>query len=141
MIRKRNARALAGGLSVVLLLVVASTAYAFVTGTFRGKTGQGRSIKFHVAKGKVTHLQFHIEDKCPNGHLYAVHDFGFPSIKINKFHKFDATFAAKHGPKAQVEIIGTVSPTQVKGKLIELRHINKEDADCAGRTKYTVHKQ
>src|SRR6185312_8292764 len=123
MIRKRSARALAGGLSIVFLLVVASTAYAVVTGSFSGKTGQKQSISFHVGHGKVTNLQFHIKDKCPSGHVYAIHDFNFPPIKIHKTHKFDKAFSALHGPKAEVEITGTVGPKQVKGTLFELRHI------------------
>ncbi len=89
----------------------------------------------------MTNLQFHIKDNCPSGHVYAIHDFNFPPIKINSKHKFDAPFAAKTGPKAEVEITGTVGPKQVKGQLFELRHIPKENADCTGRTKYTVHKQ
>jgi hypothetical protein len=138
MIRKRSARALAGGLSVVLLLVVASTAYAFVTGTFSGKTGQKQPISFHVAKGKVTHLQFHIKDTCRNGQVYAIHDFGFPSIKINKFHKFDRTIPSAT-TDAKVEITGTVGPKQVTGKVSDARTIAHQH--CMGVTKYTVHKQ
>src|ERR1700729_2989290 len=92
MIRKRSARALAGGLAVVLLLVAASSAYAFVTGSFSGTTGQQQSISFHVGHGKVTKLQFRIRDVCPNGKMYVIHDFNFPFIKINTKHKFDGKF-------------------------------------------------
>jgi hypothetical protein len=138
MIRKRSARALAGGLSIVFLLVVASTAYAVVTGSFSGKTGQKQSISFHVGKGKVTKLDFHIRDKCPNGHIYAIHDFHFPSIKVNPNHKFDGRFKSTN-TDAQVEIVGTVHSMQVKGKIAEIRTI--KGAKCAGLTKYTVNKQ
>ncbi|MGZ4180292.1 MAG: hypothetical protein ACXVUL_06370 [Solirubrobacteraceae bacterium] len=141
MIRKRSARALAGGLAVTLLLVVASAAYAAVTGTFSGKTGQKQSISFHVANGRVTNLQFHIKDKCPSGNVYAIHDFNFPPITINSKHKFDQRFVSKTGPEAQVEITGTVFRKQVKGKVAEIRTISKEHARCAGVTKYTAHKQ
>jgi hypothetical protein len=141
MIRKRSARALAGGLAVILLLAAASAAYAAVTGHFSGKTNQKQSISFDVAHGRVNNLDFHIKDTCPSGHVYAIHDFHFPSIKINKFHKFDQRFRSLTGPKAEVEITGTVFRRQVKGQLVEIRHINKERADCLGRTKYTVHKQ
>ena len=48
MIRKRSARALAGGLAVILLLAAASAAYAAVTGNFSGKTKQKQAISFHV---------------------------------------------------------------------------------------------
>jgi hypothetical protein len=138
MIRKRSARALAGGLSIVFLLVLASTAYAVVTGSFSGKTGQRQSISFHVGHGKVTNLDFHIRDKCPSGHIYAIHDFHFPSIKIQTNHKFDGRFKST-STDAQVEITGTVHSKQVKGKIAEIRTIKGEK--CAGLTKYTVNKQ
>jgi hypothetical protein len=140
MFRKRSARALAGGLAVILLLVAASAAYAAVTGTFSGKTRQKQSISFHVANGRVTNLSFHIKDKCPSGHVYAIHDFNFPPIKINAKHKFDGRFKSTT-TDAQVEITGTVFRKQVKGKLAEIRTISKEHARCAGVTKYTAHKQ
>jgi hypothetical protein len=138
MIRKRSARALAGGLAVVLLLVAASSAYAFVTGSFSGTTGQQQSISFHVGHGKVTKLQFRIRDVCPNGKMYVIHDFNFPFIKINTKHKFDGKFKSTT-TNAQVEITGTVQSKQVKGKLAEIRTI--KGSRCVGLAKYTVHKQ
>lgn len=140
MIRKRSARALAGGLATILLLVAASAAYAAVSGTFSGKTNQKQSISFNVAHGRVTHLQFHIRDTCPSGHKYAIHDFNFPPIKINSKHKFDGRFKSTT-TNAQVEITGTVFAKQVNGRVAEVRTISKEHAQCAGVTKYTVHKQ
>ena len=139
MIRKRSARALAGGLAVILLLAVASAAYAAVTGHFSGKTNQKQSISFDVAHGRVNNLDFHIRDTCPSGHKYAIHDFHFPPIKINSKHKFDGRFKSTT-TDAKVEITGTVFNKQVKGKLAEVRTISKEHAQCAGVTKYTVHK-
>ena len=139
MIRKRSARALAGGLAVILLLAVASAAYAAVTGHFSGKTNQKQSISFDVAHGRVNNLDFHIRDTCPSGHKYAIHDFHFPAIKINSKHKFDARFKSTT-TDARVEITGTVFRKQVKGKLAEVRTISKEHAQCAGVTKYTVNK-
>lgn len=139
MIRKRSARALAGGLAVILLLAVASAAYAAVTGHFSGKTNQKQSISFDVAHGRVNNLDFHIRDTCPSGHKYAIHDFHFPPIKINSKHKFDGRFKSTT-TDARVEITGTVFNKQVKGKLAEVRTISKEHARCAGVTKYTVHK-
>ncbi len=138
MFRKRSARALAGGLSIVFLLVAASSAYAFVTGNFSGTTGQKQSISFRVGHGKVTKLQFHIKDTCPSGHVYAIHDFNFPGIKINTKHKFDGRFKSTT-TNAQVEITGTVRSKQVKGQILELRRIKGQT--CVGKTKYTVNKQ
>ncbi|MGZ4197347.1 MAG: hypothetical protein ACXVFQ_13710 [Solirubrobacteraceae bacterium] len=138
MFRKRSARALAGGLSIVFLLVAASSAYAFVTGRFSGLTGQKQSISFHVGHGNVTNLEFHIKDTCPSGHVYGIHDFNFPSIKISASHKFDGRFKSTT-TNAQVEITGTVHSKQVKGQIIELRRIKGQT--CAGKARYTVRKQ
>jgi hypothetical protein len=140
MIRKRSARALAGGLAVILLLAAASAAYAAVTGHFSGKTKQKQSISFDVAHGHVNNLDFHIKDTCPSGHVYAIHDFHFPPIKINSKHKFDGRFKSTT-TDARVEITGTVFRKLVTGKLAEVRTISKEHAQCAGVTKYTIHKQ
>ena len=78
MIRKRSARALAGGLIVALLLISASAAYAAVSGSFSGQTNQKQSISMQVGHGRVTNLQFHVKDTCPSGHVWLIHDFNFP---------------------------------------------------------------
>jgi hypothetical protein len=140
MIRKRSARALAGGLATILLLVAASAAYAAVSGHFSGKTKQKLAISFHVGNGRVTAMDFHIRDKCPSGHVYAVHDFNFPAIKINKFHKFDERFSNKV-LNARAEIKGTVFKQKVTGSVAEGRVIAKEHHFCSGSTTFTVHKQ
>ena len=140
MFRKRSARALAGGLAVILLLVAASAAYAAVSGTFSGKTKQKLPISFHVGHGRVTGLDFHIRDKCPSGHVYAVHDFNFPAIKINKFHKFDQRFSNK-GLNAEAEVKGTVFKRKVTGSVAEGRVIAKEHHFCSGSTTFSIRKQ
>lgn len=142
MFRKRSARALAGGLAVVFLLVAASTAYAVVTGTFSGKTGQKQSISFHVGHGRVTHMRFGVLLKCPSGHIYLGHDRVLGAIKINMKHEFDKTLTSSTSPTTdKLEVSGRVFSKKVTGKLIEHLHINKEHAVCVGRTSYTVHKQ
>ena len=137
MIRTRSARALAGGLSIVFLLVVASTAWAVVTGSFSGKTGQKQSISFHVGHGKVTNLDFHIRDTCPSGHAYAIRDFNFPAIKINKSHKFDQAVPRRPTAESRGRDHRHRRPKQVKGTLFELRHIPKENGRL--RWAYEVH--
>jgi hypothetical protein len=140
MIRKRSARALAGGLIAVLLLISASAAYAAVSGSFSGTTNQKQSISMHVGHGSVTRLQFHVKDTCPSGHVYIIHDLNFPGIKINKLHKFDAKFVST-STKAQAEISGTVSKSEIKGKVLDVHFIKSEHHNCTGVTRYTVHKQ
>jgi len=140
MIRKRSARALAGGLAVIVLLVAASVAYAAVTGTFSGQTGQKQPISFRVAHGYVTNLQFTIRERCPNGDIWKATDHGFPKIKINKFHKFDEPFSNKV-LKARAEIKGTVFKQKVTGSIFEGRVIAKEHKFCSATVKFTAHKR
>ena len=140
MFRKRSARALAGGLAVLLLLVAASAAYAAVTGTFSGKTSQKQPISFRVAHGYVTNLRFTIRERCPNGDIWKAQDHGFPKIKINKLHKFDERFSNKV-LNARAEIKGTVFRRKVTGSIFEGRVIAKEHKFCSATVKYTIHKQ
>jgi hypothetical protein len=137
MIRRRSARAMAGGLIVVIALVVAAGAYAATIKRFSGKTSQHQSISLWTAHGYVTHLQFTIVDKCPSGHLWQVHDTGFEKIHVNKFHKFSQLFSAKTG-KATARISGTVGTKRVTGKVTEHRFIGKEHHFCNGGAKFTV---
>jgi len=142
MFRKRSARALAGGLAVVFMLVAASTAYAVVTGTFSGKTGQKQSISFHVGHGRLTHMRFGILLRCPSGHVYLSHDKVLDAIKINKQHEFDTKLTSSTSPTSdKLEVSGRVFSKKVTGKLVERRRISTENADCVGRASYTAHKQ
>src|SRR5436305_15101456 len=47
-----------------------------------GKTSQRRSISFTLAGGAITHLQYHIVDRCARGRQLFVHDSGFPAPTI-----------------------------------------------------------
>jgi len=143
MIRKRSARALAGGLATILLLVAASAAYAAVSGKFSGKTGQKQSISFHVGNGQLTNMRFGVLLKCPSGHTYLGHDKVLGAIKINAKHRFDKKLASTTSPTTdELEVSGTVFSKKVTGKLTEHLQIKKEkNAICVGRTSYTAHKQ
>jgi hypothetical protein len=142
MIRKRSARALAGGLATILVLVAASAAYAAVTGTFSGQTGQKQSISFHVGNGRLTNMRFGVLLKCPSGHIYLSHDKVLGGITINTNHKFDKKLASTTSPTTdELEVSGRVFSKKVTGKLVEHLKIKKENAVCVGRTSYTVHKQ
>jgi hypothetical protein len=135
MIRKRGARALAGGLIAIALLVSATTAFA-ASGKFSGKTSQQQMITFTISGGHVRHLQFHVYDTCPNGHVWRIHDFGFPAIEINN-SKFDGRFKSKPR-KASAEIKGTVKGKKITGKLTERRLIPREHQFCRGSATYTA---
>jgi hypothetical protein len=137
MIPRRSERALAGGLTVVLVLVFAVGAYAAVTKRFSGKTSQHQSISFRTAHGYVTHLQFTILDKCPSGHIWQIHDYGFEKIHVNKFHRFRQRFRSTTG-KATAIISGRVGRKRVTGALSEHRFIGREHHVCSGAAKFTV---
>jgi hypothetical protein len=135
MIRKRSARAFGGGLTVISLLVLATAAFA-TSGKFSGKTSQRQTITFTISGGHVRHLQFHVHDTCPNGHVWRIHDFNFPAIEINN-SKFDGRFKSKTS-KASAEIKGTVKGKRITGKLTERRLIPKEHQFCSGSATYTA---
>jgi hypothetical protein len=137
MIRTRPTRALAWGLIVALLLVFAAGAYAAGIKRFSGKTSQHQSISLWTAHGYVTHLQFTIVDKCPDGHLWQVRDRGFEKIHINKVHSFSQLFSAKTG-NATAKISGKVGRRKVTGKVTERRFIGQEHHFCNGAARFTV---
>jgi hypothetical protein len=137
MIRTRSARALAGGLIAVTVLVFATGAYAAVIKRFSGKTSQHQPISLQTAHGYVTHLRFTILDKCPSGHIWRVRDSGFEKIHINKFHKFGQLFSSKTG-NATARISGKVARKKVTGKVTEHRFIGKEHHFCNGTANFKV---
>lgn len=137
MIRTRSARALAGGLIVALGLVFATGAYAAVIKRFSGKTSQHLSISFQVAHGYVTHMQFRILDKCPSGHIWQIHDFGFERIHIGKSHKFNQLFSSQRS-EATARISGKVSRKRVTGRLTERRFIGQEHHICNGSATFAL---
>jgi hypothetical protein len=126
----RSARALAGALVVISLFVSATAASAAVIRKFGGKTSQHQAITFQTAYGFVTHLQFHINDKCPSGHLWKIHDFNFPKIKIRQA-KFDQKFTSTTS-RATAEINGTVGTKKARGTVTERRFIKSENHFCTG---------
>jgi hypothetical protein len=138
MIRMRSGRALAGGLTVILVFAFATGAYAASIHKYSGKTSQNQPISLQTAHGYLTHLQFQINDKCPNGHLWKIHDFNFPKFRV-KHGKFDQTFKAKTGV-AKAQIKGTVTDHTATGTISETRHIAKEHANCSGKTTFSINR-
>jgi hypothetical protein len=137
MIRTRHKRALVGGLIVVLLLVSGSAAYAAgVIRKYSGKTSQHQPITFQTSHSFLTHLQFRINDKCPSGHIWRIHDFNFPKIHISKSH-FDQKFVSTTS-KASAEVKGKVGTKKVTGTVTERRFIKKEHHFCSGTAKFTA---
>jgi hypothetical protein len=136
MIRKRSARALAGGLIVTSLLVFATAALAATVRKFSGRTSQQQAITFQTAHGFLTHLQFHINDTCPSGHIWRVHDYNFPKIQIAN-SKFDQKFKSRKS-KATAVVKGTFGANKASGTVTERRFIKSEHHYCSGSMKFTA---
>ena len=136
MIRMPGARALAGGLTAIAVLAFATTAFAAAIQKYSGKTSQNQPISFHTAHGYLTHLEFKINDKCPSGQLWNIHDFHFPKLRV-KQGKFQQTFKANTG-KANAKIKGTVTDRQATGTISETRFIAKEHHYCSGSARFSI---
>jgi hypothetical protein len=135
MIRMRSGRALAGGLTVILVLAFATAAYAASIHKYSGKTSQNQPISFKTAHGYLTHLQFHIIDKCPSGHRWNVRDYNFPKFRVRQ-GKFEQPFKEAGVAKAQIK--GTVTDHRASGTITETRHIAKEHANCSGKATFSI---
>jgi hypothetical protein len=103
---------------------------------YRGKTSQHESISFVVSGGYLRRLDFRIDDRCPSGHLWRVHDFNFPRIKISR-SRFDQRFRATDG-KATAEIKGRASGTGVTGTLTDSSFIASEHRYCHGSATFRL---
>jgi len=136
MIRMRSARALAGGLTAIAVLAFATAAYAATIHKYSGKTSQNQTISFQTAHGYLTHLQFRINDKCPSGHLWNIHDFKFPKFRV-RHGAFNQTFKANTG-KANAKIKGTLDAQKATGTISETRFIAKEHHYCSGSAKFSI---
>jgi hypothetical protein len=103
---------------------------------YRGKTSQHQSISFVVSGGYLRRLDFRIDDRCPSGHLWRIHDFHFPKVKITH-SRFDQKFRATDG-NATAEIKGTASRNRVTGTLIDRSFISSEHHYCRGSATFRL---
>jgi len=134
---------LAGGLVAALLtavvLLTAAAAYAATTAKqYRGKTSQHEPISFTISAGAMKKLSFWIDATCPSGHVYRIHDFNFPAIKITRA-KFGQTFASPK-PKATARIAGRVRAKSVTGTLTDRTMIKTEHHYCSGKATFKLPK-
>ena len=136
MIRKRSARALAGGLIVSLLLISATAAYAAGgVKKFSGTTRQHQPISFRIAHGYLTHLQFNLTLTCPSGHRVTYHNT-FIKFRI-KNSKFDWRFS-NTSFSGQAEVSGTIGKKKATGKISISRSVPGQSKICSGSTRYTA---
>ena len=136
MIRKRSARALAGGLAVILLLLAATAAYAAGgVRKFSGTTGQHQPISFRVAHGYLTHLQFNLTLTCPSGHRVTYHNT-FIKFRV-KHSKFDVRFS-NTSFNGHAEVSGRIGKKKATGKIRISRSVPGQSKICSGSTTYTA---
>jgi hypothetical protein len=119
------------------VLVGAAGAYGAATGVrYAGRTSQGRPISFQRTGAAITHLQFHIVDRCPGGKQLFVHDSGFPALQV-KNSKFGGTFVARAPEKATAIVSGRVQGQTVSGTLSD-RTRNSAGKFCTGRATFKL---
>jgi hypothetical protein len=126
-----------GALVALGVGVGGSVAYAATSATYRGRTSQGRAISFKFDGSAVADLQYHIDDRCPDGRLLFVHNWGFPALPVRD-SKFGGTFVAKPPQKAQAVVAGHVAGTTVSGTLTDRSRSNKTRKLCTGKATFKL---
>jgi hypothetical protein len=119
------------------VLVGAVGAYGAVRSShYAGRTSQRMPISFQRTGAAITHLQFHIIDRCSDGTQLFVHDFGFPALRIRN-SRFGGKFVAKPPQKASAIISGRVQGRTVRGTLSD-RTRNSTGKICAGQATFRL---
>jgi hypothetical protein len=119
------------------VFAAASSADAAGGTSFRGRTSQGRAISFKLDGGAVTELKYHIDDRCPDGRLLFVRNWGFPALPV-KDSQFGGTFIAKPPEKAKAVVAGRVSGKIVSGTLTDRSRNNKTHKFCTGKATFKL---
>ncbi len=137
-VRRSSSWALAGGLVTTCLLAFATAAHS-ASGSYHGKTSQGESVSFELSGGYLRRLDFRIDDTCPNGHVWRIHDFNFPPIEVAR-GRFDQTFRSTDG-RATAEVKGRALRRKVTGTLTDRSYIRREHRYCRGTATFRLHRQ
>jgi hypothetical protein len=133
----RSAPAWTGALATLGVLVAGSVAQAATTISLRGHTSQGRGISLKLGGSAVSDLQYHIDDRCPDGRVLFVHNWGFPALPV-KNSRFGGTFVAKAPEKAKAVVAGRVSGNTVSGTLSDRSRNNKTRKFCTGKATFKL---
>jgi hypothetical protein len=133
----RRVPARTGALVALGVVLAAATAYAATAIGYRGKTSQGRPISFKLDGREITNLQYRITDRCPNGRLLFVHNWGFPPLAV-KNAQFGGKFVAKPPQDATAIISGRVSGETVSGTLSDRSRNKRTHKFCTGKAKFKL---
>jgi hypothetical protein len=121
--------------AIAALLAFAAAAES-AANRYAGHTSQHESISFRLSGGYLRDLDFRIDDRCPSGHVWRIHDFNFPAIKLTR-SRFDQKFRAVHG-RASAEIRGRASGRRVTGRLVDRSYIKSEHDYCRGSASFRL---
>jgi len=140
MINARRATGATGAVLTASVLVLVAVAYGATRINYSGKTSQRRPISFWLSNGAIEGLQYRINDRCPDGRLLFVRNWGFPSMPV-KQSKFGGKFSAKPPTKATAIVSGNVSAETVSGSLWDRTQNKRTHRFCIGKAmfKLTVH--
>jgi len=95
---------------------------------------QFHALTFKVSGGKIVGLKYHIEDRCPDGHI-LIEDVTYQPITITR-GRFSHTF----GPKGQpTSVSGKISGKHVSGSLRDRSESAREHALCHGSATFSAH--
>jgi len=136
MSRSPTSRAVAGGLVMMAALLLLAAAARSAFGAVRGRTSQHLKISFTINQHALRRLDFRVDDRCPSGRVWRVHDFNFPPIRITR-SKFDARFKSLDG-RASAEVKGRVFDHRVTGTLRDRTLIAQEGDYCNGTASFTI---
>jgi hypothetical protein len=131
----RPLRALAAIVAATLLSLLSAAAVASASGvSFAGTTSQGQALTFKVSGGKVVGLKYHLNDRCPDGHILT-ENITFQPITITR-GRFSHTF----GPTGQpTTVSGKISGKHASGSMRDQSVSPREHALCHGSATFSAH--
>jgi hypothetical protein len=134
--RPLKSRVRAGGLATIASLLLFPAVAQSASGRYRGTTSQHLPISFALARNALRKLDFRIDDKCPSGHVWRIHDYDFPAIHVS--HSWFDTRFRSLSARATAEVKGRVLGRKVIGTVSDRTLIAKEGDYCHGSAKFTV---
>jgi hypothetical protein len=133
--RVRPLRAVAVTVAATLLSLLFAAAADSASGvSYTGTTSQGQALTFKVSGGKVVGLKYHMNDRCPDGHILT-QEITFQPITITG-GRFSHTF----GPTGQpTSVSGKISGKHASGSMRDRSMSPREHALCHGSATFSAH--
>jgi hypothetical protein len=131
----RPLRAVAATVAASLLSLLFAAAADSASGVrYTGTTSQGRALTFKVSGHKLVGLKYHINDRCPDGHILT-EAITFLPITITR-GRFSHTF----GPTGQpTSVSGKISGKHASGSIRDRSMSPREHALCHGSATFSAH--